>query len=139
MQARNDTDNKGTALWPGTAGMAQADDLACQGTSWHDKAWPGLADTRAEGRKPFGLHNQPMPKAPSQLSWHSTAQSTLALVLGSVHERNGTAGMARLARYGWHGVARLLLSAWHGTARHAATLIYLYIYIHIYIYIYIYT
>ena len=59
VHARQGTDNKGTALRPGTAGTAQADDVAWQGTAWHSRAQPGLADTRAGGRESFGLHNKP--------------------------------------------------------------------------------
>ena len=58
-QAQHCTDNTGTVLRTGMARTTQADDVACQGTAWHGRAQPDLADTRAEGREPFGLHNQP--------------------------------------------------------------------------------
>ena len=40
MQAWHGTDNTGTALRPGIAARARADDLAWQGTAWHGKARP---------------------------------------------------------------------------------------------------
>ena len=127
MQARHGTDNTGTALRPGTAGTARADDVAWQGTAWHGRARPGLADTRAEGREPFGLHNQPIPKAPgpANMAWHGTEHSGTGVgefPRKARHGWHGTAGTAPLARhdaYTWHG--------WHdnlgtnftfGTARH---------------------
>ena len=112
------------------------------GTAGRSLVW---ATQRAEGREPFGLHNQHLPKAPglANMARNGMAQSTLALMLGSLHRRHGTAGKARLARHGWHGtthilgtagtiiLARILLLAQQGTARHAATLTDICIYIYV--------
>ena len=42
MHARHGTDKTGTALRPGTAGTARADNVAWHGTAWHGRAWHGM-------------------------------------------------------------------------------------------------
>ena len=101
MQAQHGTDTKGTALRPSTAGTARADDVTWQGTAWHSTARPGVANTRAEGREPCGLHNHPIPKAtgPANMARHGHGTGT------------GVGKFPRKARHGWHSTAGTSLLA----------------------------
>ena len=109
------------------AGTARADDVAWQGMEWHGRARPDLADTRAEGRQPVGVHNQPIPKAPgpANMARHRTDQPGTGVgefPRKARHGWNSTASMAQLARhdaYTWHGwLYNLGTKVTFGTARH---------------------
>ena len=109
MQTWHGTDKTGTALRPGTAGTARHGTArhGRHGTAWHGRAWPGLADARAKGRETFGMHNQPIPKAPgpANMAHASTAQH-------GAHW-HGYGEFLRKARHGWHGTAGRARLAWH--------------------------
>ena len=83
MQARHGKGNTGTALRPGTAGTARADNLAQHGKARHGRAQPCLADAEAKGAKPLACTTNPYLRPEGRLIWpmparHGTARNTLA-------------------------------------------------------------